>query len=170
MKKNTLYSEMKALRDKDAYPDSGLESYLVDSIYPPSAAALALRLSNVTAGFYGLALKHAGLSCGWDKIDGVSRSLFRELGHMKAAEAAEMGIDLPKDSRAPSMVFITAVFTISPEYHFEFLKYTPQETVMRIFGACRYYRIAKRLNIESYLAWPVLAPFFEGIAEEAGAG
>ena len=170
MKENRLYGEMKALREKDRYPDSELESYLVDHIYPQDADALALRLSNVTAGFYGLAMKHAGLICGWDKVDGLSRSLFRELGRLKAAEAAQMGIELPKDSRAPAMVFITAVFTSSPEYHFEFQKYTPGETVIRIFGACRYYRIAKRLNIESYLTWPVLAPFFEGIAEEAAAG
>ena len=170
MKENTLYGEMKALREKDKYPDNKLESYLADSIYPHTADALALRLSNVTAGFYGLSLKHAGLSCGWDKIDGISNALFQELGRMKAAEAVETGIDLPKDSRALSMVFITAVFTSSPEYRFEFLKYTPQETVMRIFGACRYYRIARKLNIESYLTWPVLAPFFEGIAEGAGIG
>jgi hypothetical protein len=169
MERNKVYEEMNVLRGRDIYPDDDLETYLVEKIFPDTVETLALKLSNVTAGFYGFALKHAGLECGFDKLDPISKSLFRELGRLKTMEAREKGIDLPKDTRALAMVFITAVFTSSPEYRFEFLKFTPQETVVRIFGACRYYRIAKKLNIESYLTWPVLTPFFEGIAEEVGA-
>jgi hypothetical protein len=79
-----------------------------------------------------------------------------------------MGIFLPPDSRAPAIVFVTAVYTSSPEYNFEFLNYTPEETAIKILGACRYYRVAKNLNIDEYLTWPTLVPFFEGIAEELG--
>lgn len=165
---NKVYEEMRALRGSDAYPDKDLETYLVEKIFPDTAGTLALKLSNVTAGFYGFTLKHAGLQCGFDKVDPISKSLFRELGRLKTMEARERGIELPKDTRALPMVFITAVFTSSPEYRFEFLEYTPQVTVLRIFGACRYYRIAKKLDIESHLVWPVLLPFFEGIAEEVG--
>jgi hypothetical protein len=101
-------------------------------------------------------------------VDTVSKNLFRELGHLKATEAREMGIPLPPDSRAPAVVFVTAVYTSSPEYNFEFLTYTPEETDLRIFGSCRYYRIARKLGIAGYLRWPTLIPFFQGIVEELG--
>jgi hypothetical protein len=39
---------------------------------------------------------------------------------------------------------------------------------MRIFRASRYLRIAKNLNIDGYLSWPVLISFFEGIAQQIG--
>jgi hypothetical protein len=165
---NKFYSEIKNLRGKDKYPDNYLEEHLVDNIFPDDPEAMALKLSNVTAGFYGFILKHTGMQCGWDKVDTVSKSLFRELGNLKAAEAVENGVEIPKDTRSLAIVFVTAVFTSSPEYNFEFTKYTPEETIMRIFGVCRYYRIAKKLNIESYLTWPTLTAFFEGIAEYFG--
>jgi hypothetical protein len=40
--------------------------------------------------------------------------------------------------------------------------------VIRVFGVSRYGRIAKKLDIERYLSWPELLPFFEGVAEEMG--
>ncbi|MGD0230681.1 MAG: hypothetical protein ABSC19_10030 [Syntrophorhabdales bacterium] len=166
MERNPEYERMKGMRGKDTYPDADLEQHLVGTVYPPNAEVLARKLSNVTAAFYGIGLKHLGLQCGWDKVDTVSKDLFHELGHLKAAEAREMGVSIPPDSRALAMVFVTAVYTSSPEYNFAFLSYTPEETVVRIFGACRYYRIAKSLNIAGYLTWPTLTPFFEGIAEE----
>lgn len=166
MEKNQEYERIKGMRGKDVYPDADLQEELVSKVFPPDAEAVARKLSNVTAAFYGLGLKHLGLECGWDKVDTVSKNLFRELGHIKAAEAREMGVFLPPDSRAPAIVFVTAVFTSSPEYNFEFLRYTPEETALRIFGSCRYYRIAKKLDIAGHLTWPTLIPFFEGIAEE----
>lgn len=48
---------------------------------------LTLSLSNVTAGFYGFTLEYAGQQCGWDKVDSISRALFRELGKLKTKEA-----------------------------------------------------------------------------------
>jgi hypothetical protein len=166
MERNPEYERMKGVRAKDVYPDAELERHLVGKVFPPDAEAMARKLSNVTAAFYGMGLKHAGLECGWDKVDAISKGLFRELGHLKAAEARQMGVSLPPDSRAPAIVFVTAVFTSSPEYNFAFLDYTPEKTVMRIFGACRYYRMAKSLDIAGHLTWPTLIPFFEGIAGE----
>ncbi len=166
MEQNPEYGLMKGMRGKYTYPDADLEQHLVNTVYPPNAEVLARKLSNVTAAFYGLGLKHLGLQCGWDKVDTVSKALFHELGQLKAAEAREMGVSLPPDSRAPATVFVTAVYTSSPEYNFAFLTYTPEETAIRIFGACRYYRIATRLNIAEYLTWPTLIPFFEGIVEQ----
>jgi len=164
----TLYEEMKDIRGKDKYLNKELEEHLVDKIFPKAAEELVLKLSNVTAGFYGFTLKHIGHQCGWDKVDSISKSLFRELGQLKAIEAQESGIDIPKDTRALAIISISAIYTSSPEYNFEFFKYSPEETVMRYFGLSRYFRIAKKLNIESHISWPVLIPFFEGIAQQIG--
>jgi len=79
-----------------------------------------------------------------------------------------VGVDVPKDSRGPVLVFITAVHSASPEYSFEVFEYLPEETVVRVFGISRYDRIAKKLDIEHHLTWPELIPFFEGAAEELG--
>lgn len=168
MERNQEYDRMKGIRGKDVYPDLDLEQSLVGAAFPANGEAMARKLSNVTAAFYGLGLKHLGLTCGWDQVDVVSKNLFRELGHVKATEARESGVFLPLDSRAPAIVFVTAVYTSSPEYNFEFRTYTPEETVLKIFGSCRYYRIAKNLSIEGHLTWPTLTPFFEGISEELG--
>jgi hypothetical protein len=162
------YKALGDIRNRDIYPDETVKHYLIDTMFPHGVETMALKLSNVTAGFYGITLKQVGAQCGQDKVDPVSRALFRELGRLKTAEAREMGMALPKDSRALGMVFVTAVYTSSPEYNFEFVKYTPEETVMKISGADRYYRMAKKLNIDSLLTWPTLITFFEGIAEQMG--
>jgi hypothetical protein len=162
------YEEMEHIRGKDKYPNREIEEELIEKVFPKTIEELALKLSNVTAGFYGFTLKQVGQQCGWDKVNSISESLFRELGELKAQEAKESGLDIPGDTRALAMVSISAIYTSSPEYNFEFLKYSPKETVMRIFGACRYFRIAKRLNIDSRITWPTLIPFFEGIAQHLG--
>ncbi len=158
--KHRLYSEMQTIRGEQ------LEAYLVEKVFPRTTEVLTLRLSNVVAAYYGFILEHVGEQFGWKAMDDISRTVFRELGQFKTREALERGLDVPRDSRAPSMVFITAVFTASPEYNFEFVKYTPEETVLRVCGLSRYDRIAKRLGIEQHLTWPVLTPFFEGVAQE----
>jgi hypothetical protein len=163
-----LYEELKDLRGKDKYPGKELEEYLVNKAFPKTALELTLALSNVTAGFYGFTLKHVGQQCGWDKVDSVSKSVFRELGQLKTKETLESGIEIPRDSRSLAVVFISAVYNASPEFNFESLKYTPEETVLRIFGVSRYDRIAKKLDIEGRLSWPVLTSFFEGIAQQMG--
>lgn len=163
-----LYSEMQGIRGKDKYPDEQLEAYLVEKIFPKTTEDLTLRLSNVVAAFYGFILEHVGQQFGWKAMDDVSRTVFRELGQLKTREALERGVDIPRDSRAPTMVFITAVFTASPEYNFEIVKFTPEETVLRVCGISRYDRVAKMLKIEEHLTWPVVTPFFEGVAQELG--
>ncbi|MCG3201764.1 MAG: hypothetical protein NFCOHLIN_01634 [Gammaproteobacteria bacterium] len=163
-----LYDEMRAIRGKDRYPDERLEACLVEKTYPRTTEELTLRLSNVVAAFYGFTLEHVGERFGWQAMDDISRTLFRELGRLKTREALEREVEVPRDSRAPGLVFVTAVFTASPEYNFEFVKYAPAETVLRVCGVSRYDRIAKRLDIEQYLTWPVLTPFFEGVADELG--
>ncbi|WP_083567545.1 cyclic nucleotide-binding domain-containing protein [Hyphomicrobium sp. CS1GBMeth3] len=163
-----IYSEMQTLRSEDAYPDEEIKAYLLDKSFPASAEEMTLRLSNVTAAFYGLMLKNVGEQFGWGEVDKLSRRVFRELGRLKTREAIETGIALPNDCRALAVVFITAVHSASPEYNFHVLEYLPEDTVVHVFGVSRYDRIAKRLDIEQHLTWPELTPFFEGIAEESG--
>ena len=145
-----------------------MKAFLVEKTFPKSAEDMTLKLSNVTAAFYGLTLANVGERFGWKEADAISKSVFRRLGQLKTKEALELGVDLPLDSRAPVLVFITAVHSASPEYNFEVLEYLPEETTIRVFGISRYDRIAKALNIERHLTWPELLPFFEGAAEELG--
>jgi CRP-like cAMP-binding protein len=163
-----IYGEMQGIRAKDTYPDPEVKAYLVDKTFPKTAEELTLRLSNVTAAFYGLILEHVGEQFGWKEADAISRTVFTELGQLKTREAIEVGVDVPKDSRAPALVFITAVHSASPEFNFEVFEYLPEETVMRVFGISRYHRIAQKLDIERNLTWPELTPFFEGVAQEMG--
>ena len=145
-----------------------MKAFLVEKTFPKSAEDMTLKLSNVTAAFYGLTLANIGERFGWREADAISKAVFRKLGQLKTKEALELGVDLPRDSRAPVLVFITAVHSASPEYNFEVLEYLPDETTIRVFGISRYDRIAKTLNIERHLTWPELLPFFEGAAEELG--
>lgn len=163
-----VYGEMQGIRAKDTYPDEEVKAHLLEKTFPKTAEELTLRLSNVTAAFYGLLLKHVGQRFGWNEVDPISKAVFTELGELKTKEALETGVEVPKDSRAPAVVFITAVHSASPEYNFQVLEYLPQETVIRVFGISRYDRIAKKLDIEQHLTWPELTPFFEGIAREIG--
>ena len=163
-----IYAEMQGIRAADVYPDEEVKAQLVEKTFPKNAEEMTLKLSNVTAAFYGLLLAHVGDRFGWQEADTISKSVFRKLGQLKTKEAIEVGVDLPKDSRAPALVFITAVHSASPEYNFEVFEYLPEETVIRVFGISRYDRIAKKLDIERHLTWPELIPFFEGVAEELG--
>ena len=163
-----IYAEMQGIRAADIYPNEEVKAQLVEKTFPKNAEEMTLKLSNVTAAFYGLLLAHIGDRFGWQEADTISKSIFRKLGQLKTKEAIEVGVDLPKDSRAPVLVFITAVHSASPEYNFEVFEYLPEETIVRVFGISRYDRIAKKLDIERHLTWPELIPFFEGAAEELG--
>lgn len=163
-----VYGEMQNIRAKDVYPDEETKAYLVEKTFPSSAEEMTLKLSNVSAAFYGITLANVGERFGWPEADAISKAVFRKLGQLKTKEALELGVDVPKDSRAPALVFITAVHSASPEYNFEVYEYLPEETAIRVFGVSRYDRIAKKLDIERHLTWPELIPFFEGVADEMG--
>lgn len=163
-----LYGQMQNIRASDVYPDEEVKAFLVEKTFPKSAEDMTLKLSNVAAAFYGLTLANIGERFGWKEADAVSKAVFRRLGQLKTKEALALGVDLPRDARAPVLVFITAVHSASPEYNFEVLEYLPDEATVRVFGISRYDRIAKALDIERHLTWPELLPFFEGAAEELG--
>ena len=96
-----IYSEIQGIRADDTYPDEEIKAYLVEKTFPKSAEEMTLKLSNVTAAFYGLMLKHVGQQFGWKEVDVLSKRVFRELGRLKTREALDNGIDLPRDCRAP---------------------------------------------------------------------
>ena len=92
-----IYGEMQGLRAKDAYPDEEVKAHLVERTFPKNAEEMTLKLSNVSAAFYGLMLAHIGDRFGWQEADAISKSVFRNLGRLKTREAVEVGVDVPKD-------------------------------------------------------------------------
>ena len=163
-----IYAEMQGVRAKDTYPNDEVKAHLVEKTFPKSAEEMTLKLSNVSAAFYGLMLAHVGDRFGWREAHTISKAVFKKLGQLKTREALKLGVDVPKDSRGPALVFITAMHAASPEYNFEVFEYLPDRTVIRVFGVSRYDRIARKLDIARHLTWPELGPFFEGVAEELG--
>jgi hypothetical protein len=67
-----FYEQLKNIRAEDKFPNQELEKQIIDKI--KDAEELSLKLSNVTAGFYGFVLKNVGKQCGWDKVDSISKS------------------------------------------------------------------------------------------------
>ena len=91
-----LYGEMQGIRAKDAYPAEEVKAHLVEKTFPKSAEEMTLKLSNVTAAFYGLLLAHVGDRFGWKEADVMSKAVFRKLGQLKTKEALELGVDIPE--------------------------------------------------------------------------
>ena len=60
-----VYGEMQGIRAKDIYPDEEVKADLVDKTFPKSAEEMTLKLSNVSAAFYGLTLANVGQRFGW---------------------------------------------------------------------------------------------------------
>ena len=92
-----IYAEMQGIRAKDTYPDEEVKAYLVEKTFPKSAEEMTLKLSNVSAAFYGLMLAHIGDRFGWREADTISKAVFKKLGQLKTREALELGVDVPKD-------------------------------------------------------------------------
>ena len=88
-----IYAEMQGIRAKDTYPDEEVKAYLVEKTFPRSAEEMTLKLSNVSAAFYGLMLAHIGDRFGWREADTISKAVFRKLGQLKTREALELGVD-----------------------------------------------------------------------------
>ncbi len=166
--KEKLFKEFEGVRRRDMFWDKGMQEELMERAFPSDARSYVLGMSGVVSAFYGHMLKQVGEQLGWDKIDPISKGVFHAMGKDRTRAAIDGGLDLPRDTRALALVFASAVYTSSPEYNFEVKEYTPEQTVLRIFGTSRYARIAKELNIDKHLKWPVLVPFFEGIAEQIG--
>jgi hypothetical protein len=66
-----IYAEMQGIRAKETYPDEEVKAYLVEKTFPKSAEEMTLKLSNVSAAFYGLMLAHIGDRFGWREADAI---------------------------------------------------------------------------------------------------
>jgi hypothetical protein len=76
-----IYGEMQGIRAKDVYPDEEVKAFLVERTFPKSAEDMTLKLSNVTAAFYGLTLANVGERFGWKEADAADLvSNLREKG------------------------------------------------------------------------------------------
>ena len=91
-----------------------MKAFLIEKTFPKSAEDMTLKLSNVTAAFYGLTLANIGERFGWKEADAISKAAVPRAWTIEDEEALELGVDLPRDTRAPVLVFITAVHSASP--------------------------------------------------------
>jgi hypothetical protein len=168
MKGGDLYAQMGTTRIRDTYPNIQLMEELVEKLYPQSAEELALRISSASAGLLAGTMRVVGQQLGWDKVDWVSKAAFRDLGEGMARRAEAIGVDLPKDTRALAVVFITALYDCLPGFNFEIREFTIGRTSMRIFGVSSFFKAAKEQHIDSHISWPVIGAFFEGVARQLG--
>lgn len=163
--KKRLLEDLKQIRKNDYYGTVELEVELQDSLFPSSTEELTLDLSNVTSAFYGLMLKNIGNEIGLDKIDGISKSTFYDLGKAKSSQCETKMEILPKDTRVFFIVLTSAIFNASPEYSFKIIKYSKEKTVFELNGVDRYLRILNELEISNYITFPTLIPFMNGIKD-----
>lgn len=110
-------------------------------------------------------LKNIGNELGNEKIDNYSKNLFYELGKLKTKQALEMHSKLEKDTRAFAIVLISAIYNASPEYDFNIENYTVEHTTIVLSGVDRYLRILTELGIDSFVTFPTLIPFMNGIKD-----
>ena len=84
-----IYGEMQGIRAKDVYPNEEVKAFLLEKTFPKSAEDMTLKLSNVSAAFYGLTLANVGDRFGWKEADAISKSVFRRLGQLKTKRRLE---------------------------------------------------------------------------------
>src|SRR5262245_66120403 len=75
-----IYAEMQGIRAKDSYPDEEVKAYLVEKTFPKCAEEMTLKLSNVSAAFYGLMLAHSGDRFGWREAGAMHQDGLGEIG------------------------------------------------------------------------------------------
>ncbi|MDV7695788.1 hypothetical protein N6B72_02535 [Chryseobacterium soli] len=164
--KTKLLEDLQVLRREDVYLTQEIETKCKDHFFPAGVNELTLDLSNVTSAFYGLALKNIGEEYGVQGIKKISEKVFYDLGRLKAIQCKSKLEDFPADTTALALVVISAIYNASPEYTFEILTFSPNETSIKLTGVDRYLRVLSQLELDSYIDFPVLIPFFEGIRDE----
>lgn len=166
MKENSsLFEQLEALRGHDHYPSPEIKDYLIQLYLPTSVSDLASNLSNITSQFYALQLQSIGTTYGVDQIRVQSDKLFYQLGLAKAEQALAKDPMITRDCRALILVVISAIYTSSPEFKFSVEAFTPNHAVIVLRGVDRYHRAAKKYQIDSYLSFPTLLPFMEGVRD-----
>jgi hypothetical protein len=154
------------IREQDSYLTEEIKAKCEKYLTPSSINDLVLGLSNVTAAFYGLALKHISSELGKEAVSRISKKIFYDLGKMKANQCREKMENFPYDTTAFALTTITAIYTSNPEYVFTILEFSPEKTVIQLEGVDRYLKILTQLEIDEQVEFPVLISFMEGINDE----
>ncbi len=155
------------IRGDDIYPSNEIRDAFYELLCPNNLTEMTLNQSTMAAAFYGYMLKNMGARFGMDVIDETSISVVRDFGYLKTKEYLQKNVPVHLDARGPGEVLMAALISTSnPEYKVEFIQYEEAKTVIRLFGTCRYYKMASKLGIQSYLSLPIIKPWFESIVEE----
>ncbi|KAF2070531.1 hypothetical protein CYY_008149 [Polysphondylium violaceum] len=162
---NTLFEELDTLRGGDQYPSEEIKNKLINLHFPASTEDLAINLSNITSQFYALLLQSIGARYGIDEIRVQSDTLFYNLGKAKAQKALQKDPAMERDCRSFITVLISAILTSNPELKFAVEQFSPNQAIIRLTGIDRYHRAAKQYEIDSYLNFPSIVPFFQGIKD-----
>lgn len=162
------YQQMWKLRGDDHYlPEMNIEN-VINSFFPNSIENLVLELSNITASFYGLLLQQALHLQGENFVETLSQATFYQLGKLKAQQALSKNQNIYKDARGIAVVILSAIFTSSPEFKIQVIRFEASEVRLYVTGVDRYHRIAKMLGIEEKISWPTVQPFILGIRDFLG--
>lgn len=154
------------IREKDVYLTQEIEKACIDNFFPTTTTELTLDLSNVTSAFYGLALKSIYELYGKESVNSISEKIFYDLGRIKTQQCKSKLPNFPQNTKAFAFVIISAIYNASPEYTFEVIKFTTDETIIKLEGIDRYLRILSQLEIDEYVKFPTLLPFMNGIKDE----
>lgn len=162
------YLALSDFRKNDIYlPEMGQDQLIAD-FFPGTFKELTQRLSDITGAFYGGLLKQAGKLYGAEAIEELSSTFMYDLGSRMALRNMEVRPDLKPGIPAVAKILITAVFTSSPEYNFEFKELNDHKAVLLIKGIDRYHKITESLQIAGLLRWPVIQPFIQGVCDTMG--
>lgn len=154
------------IREQDHYLTEEIKEQCQKYFVPNTINDLTLGLSNVTAAFYGLSLKHISTEFGKEATNRISKKIFYDLGKMKAIQCRDKMPDFPYDTKAFALTTITAIYTSNPEYVFTISEFSPEKTVLKLEGVDRYLKILKELKIDDQIELPTLLGFMEGINDE----
>jgi hypothetical protein len=161
------FRQSAAFRSGDVYlPEMEWETLVAD-FFPPTFTDVVQSLSNTTAAFYGLMLKEAGNMFGAEIMDSLSKATLYALGKRTAKNILDKKPDLDRDARGIAVVALAAIFTASPEYGYEVLKFDAGHVRLLVKGTDRYHRIALQLGISEHLSSPIAA-FVQGINDGLG--
>lgn len=162
------YLALSDFRKNDIYLPEMDQDQLIADFFPGTFKELTQRLSDITGAFYGGLLKQAGKLYGAEAIEELSSTFMYDLGSRMALRNMEERPDLKPGIPTVAKILITAVFTSSPEYNFEFKELNDHKAVLLIKGIDRYHKITESLQIAGLLRWPVIQPFIQGVCDTMG--
>ncbi len=164
--KHKMIKELGKLRANDIYLQENIKQVSMDNFLPKNTLELTLDLSNVTSVFYGLAIKNICENFGKESANEISKKIFYDLGRLKTQQCKSKYTNLENNTKAFAYIIISAIYNASPEYSFEIIQFSKEETVVKIEGLDRYLRILSELKLEKYVEFPTLIPFMEGVRDE----